>query len=170
MNETNRNPGMDARRETYNRLQTSLEIGRGGVRPEEGDIARFFWDQVLGGIDWGTAPPMALMLAEEALVLRVTAVRLLRQFQNDTLMKERNTGPDVLCPTVDSWTKIQEKFRKVTKELLEQYGGGNSGGVPNLAAALQPLLEEGEEVLNGLLSVEDGENTIEELGEEFRNH
>lgn len=149
--------------ETYNRVTKALQIGRNGVRLEEWELARFFWQEVLREIDWSTVPPMALILAEEALTLRMLAVRLLNQIHERTLMVERRTGPDVLNPTVEHWARTQEKLRKVMKELLGAYGPRKDDPLPkSLAEMMRPILKQGEEILNGLQSFEYCEETIEE--------
>ena len=166
--ETKQDISVPVRAETYNRVIKALNVGNEGIRPEEWSIATFFWDEVLKEIDWETVSPMAIMLAEEALTLRMLATRLLLQIQSDALMVERRTGPDVLCPRVESWAKLQERFRNVMKELLERYGHRKGDAMPtSLAAMVQPLLEKGEGILNELRTVEISEETIEEYWEEF---
>lgn len=160
--DNNIEPRMDA----YNRVATSLQFGRNGLRPEEWDIARHFWHEVLRDIDWDAAPA-AVLLAEEALILRILAIRLMRQINSDVLMVERKTGTDVLNPTVEAWARMQEKFRKVLKELMGKQGlhAGNRTQ-SSLAAAMLPLLERGEGILNGIFEIESETETIEEIWEE----
>ena len=126
---------------------------------------------MLGEIDWDSASSAGVLLAEEALVLRMIGARLLRQVRANEFMVERTTGPDVLCPRLESWMKIQERFRKVMKELLGSYGYRDGDTMPeSLASMMQPILEKGEGVLNELLSSEGGLESIAEDWEDRRDN
>ena len=155
------------RLETYNRICDQLEVRANGSRLDEWEMARFFWHGVLGDIEWDSASSASVLLAEEALVLRMIGARLLRQVRSNEFLVERKTGPDVLCPRLDSWMKIQERFRKIMKELLEPYGYRDGDRMPeSLASMMLPKLKKGEGVLNELFGTEGGAESVGDTGEE----
>ena len=140
-------------------------MGEKGLAFTEQVSARKFWNESLSELCAVEAGVMTVLLAEEALMLRMLTHRLLMNFGAGSVMVNRNTPPWVLNPAVDAWLKIQERLRKVMKELLEECRERDGGSSLTLASMMIPILEQGEGVLDDALEFEAGKESVKKAGD-----
>ena len=138
--------------ELFNRVTSTMQVGRNGIRLEEWDAIRPFWRMLTADIDVKRADSLLLPMLEEALVLRILTHRSLYELEE---MNQASEQPTVVSKSgAVTWLKTQERLRLVMKEILKRYTASLENQLDCLAAIMAPILEQSEGVLEDAVEFE----------------